>query len=135
MLCIFTRFTFLSLKPIHNSEFKIHNLPIPPLAQACSLCPIRTTLWQTSRVCQSFSTPCWRELVARAQFKIQNSPRWRKLAARTQFTILSPSYLFHLSHKSHNRPCGSHPIAPQFKIQNSKFRIPAAGAQFTIPNS
>ena len=27
------------------------------------------------------------------------------------------------------------PITPQFKIQNSKFRIPAACAQFTIQNS
>ena len=48
---------------------------IPPLAQACSLCPIQNsptsltrltspTLWQTFRVCQSFSTP---------QFKNHNS--------------------------------------------------------------
>ena len=28
---------------IQNSEFKIHNLPIPPLAQACSLCPIQNS--------------------------------------------------------------------------------------------
>ena len=52
-----------------------------------------------------------------------------QLVPNSQFTILSPSY------PSHNCPCGSYPIAPQFTIQNSQFRIHNSlpVPQFIIP--
>ena len=55
----------------------------PPLARASSLCPIHNSKFPprptcptrpTSRIIACVAhTPRWRELVARAQFKIQNS--------------------------------------------------------------
>ena len=41
----------------------------PPLAQACSLCPIQNSKFSSRPTCP----PRWRKLAACAQFKIQNS--------------------------------------------------------------
>ena len=72
----------------------------PPLAQACSLCPIPLR-WRKLAACAQFPLR-WRKLAACAQFKIPPLaqacslcpiPRWRKLAACAQFKIQNSKFI------------------------------------------
>ena len=114
---------------IHQQDYHFYLLQkyLPPLAQACSLCPIHNSSFSPCPTCPICPTRPTSPIIAR----VAHTPRWRKLVACAQFTILSPSYLSHSSHssyKSHNRPCGSYPPLAQAcslcPIQNSKFKIP-----------
>ena len=119
------------------------NIQSPPLAQACSLCPIQNS--PLAQACSLCPIPLrWRKLAACAQFKIQNS----EFKIHTPYTLANfqslPKLITLIINHFYSHCRGDWQIALtkqnfsdtlQFKIQNSKFIIDSPNSKFRIQNS
>ena len=120
---------------IHQQDYHFYLLQkyLPPLAQACSLCPIHNSSFSPCPTCPICPTRPTSPIIAR----VAHTPHWRKLAACTQFKIqnskFSPRPICPICRtrptspiiaRVAHTPCWRNLVAyAQFKIHNSQFKI------------